>query len=106
MVERIKRHRHLKSGIFPDRSGNIDCFHLPAHLHKRGSGFFFIRIGFIPDFHHKLLFVCRKFFFCSLNVSRHAADTLFQDNDLLRVVLCDIVLKAVLLARMVGFHQL
>ena len=105
MVERIKGHRHLKPGIFPYRCRHIDRFHLLAHLHKCGSGFFFIRISLIPDFHKKLLFICRKVCFCGLNVRCHAADSLFQNGYLLRVMLGDIVLKTVFLAGMVGFHQ-
>ena len=106
MVERIKGHRHLKPGILPDCGRHIDGFHLLAHLHECGSGFFFIRIYFIPNFHQKLFFICRKVCFCGLNVSPHTAYTFFQDSDLLRVMLGDIVLKSVFLAGVVSFHQL
>ena len=87
MIKRIKGHRHLKPGIFPDRGWHVERFHFLAHLHQCGSSFFFIRVNLIPDFHNKLFLVCRKICLCGLNIYCHAADPLLQNSYLLRVTL-------------------
>ena len=105
IVERIKGYIQLKSKIFPYIRTGIDAFDFLTHGYDRSSCFLFICIRLSSHLHEKLFLILRLIFCIFFHISGKTFDTFLENSDLMRIMLCNIVLHAVLLTGMICLHQ-
>jgi len=105
IVKRIKSYIQLKSKIFPYIRTSIDAFDFLTHGYDRSSSFLLIGVWLSAHLHKELLLILRLIFRIFFHISSKAFDTLLENGDLMRIMLCDVILQPVLLTGMVCLHQ-
>ena len=105
IVERIKSYIQLKSKIFPYIRTGIDAFDFLTHGYDCSSCFLFICIWLSSHLHEKLFLILRLIFRIFFHISGKTFDTFLENSDLMRIMLCDVILQPVFLTGMVCLHQ-
>ena len=105
IVERIKSYIQLKSKIFPYIRTSIDAFDFLTHGYDCSSSFLLIGVWLSAHLHKELLLILRLIFRIFFHISSKAFDTFLENSDLMRIMLCDVILQPVFLTGMVCLHQ-
>ena len=105
LPESVKRHRHGKAPVTAHRH-RVGPFDLLAGVQQRGPGVFLVGEGVATDFHTREAVLRVGVFRQRFHIGFQSGDKSFVFLDLLREGFEQLILQAVLLALVVGLHQL
>ena len=104
-VKGIKSDFHSHTGILTDLHHLLQGIHLLAHGKNGCSCFLFVRKDTVSHFHGKVVLIHRKILSHGFHICLKSPNPLLQNFDLLRIILCNVILQPVDLTGMVCFHQ-